>query len=423
MSNACFVRSGNHYSVSRKTPATAIDRLPGGVYSPVVDDKGNVFLEITAPNYRLPKQLFGDIIPNAKTIFKTFTKIRKGLPTGVLLHGKKGTGKSQLAELISNMAIESDMPVIYLDKKLPGHIISLLVTMCSPCVLYIDEIDRVYRDQYRDSDADTLVSVVGSSACNDVLTIITTNKINSLPDAFINRPTRFMFNIEYKYMKDDVVRELVKSSGLGDDVIAYVSSFRRNLTFDVLNTVINLVKEYGSLKKFLTMEHIYNLPSKDEVAVQVVAVKYKDEAPLGDRDVRTTENGIIVNRRDPKDGYVEEFVDLKEFLQQDLKDGLISYKTPNGDYRVIMRIAEEHQYRRRQIDYSHSPSISDDFEKYFDLKTYTDNDKVVDITKKIADKAAKIALESVDKHIAEMSEPEPEPTTLVSRTGLKVTKL
>lgn len=372
MSDTVFIRQGNMIKPVAKTPNTAQETLAPGVYVPTLTPEGELFLEIVKEKYDLPKHIFGDALDNAKTIFETYAVDRKDLPTGVLLSGKKGAGKSLLAEVLGQTAINNNVPVVELRSKLPGNIIRRICDMCSPMVLYIDEIDRLYKNDYERSDMDGLVATIGASSTKNVLTIVTTNKKASLPDAFIDRPTRFMFAIDYSYIAKNVVEEMVKMNGLSDKDLKYLLRLRHSLTYDVLNTYIHLFKKLGSSAEFDLVKHMYNLPTKDSIDVQLLGAAFGEDKILNARNISVS--GTIVEYHD-KDG--SHIADLTEFFSGDYPSGTYSYKTPNGQLRLLLKVSDHIDMYNDRLDlkYDHRASIRDikDFNKRFDITTYSEN--------------------------------------------------
>lgn len=372
MSNAIFARNGNIFKPMAKAPSGALDKLEGGVYTPIITEKGELLVELISDGYSIPEKLYGDIRKNANIIFNSYVE-RANKPTGVMLHGKKGSGKSLLAEVLGSIAIKSNIPVFEIRSKLPGIFVRQLCEMCSPCIIYIDEVDRVYKGEYDRVELDELVSVIGASSATNVLTIITTNKKSALPDAFINRPTRFMFSIDYDFIPEEVVRDITVAAGFGEATVKYLLKVRHNLTYDVLNVYINLFKKYGSHTEYDKVKHLYNLPSEDTLCVSIEAVlDVKADTVINRRNYHTSGCTLSI------EGKSEVMVNLSEFFSGDYPSGLVSYQTPNGEYKVLLKISDSNTNddRQRSLDINFRPSIVDPvtFKESFDLDTWLNAD-------------------------------------------------
>lgn len=129
----------------------------------------------------------------------TFTKqanlYGSRIPKGILLVGIQGTGKSLSAKAIST---EWNLPLLKLDiSKIFAGILGESENKInkaietsesiSPCVLWIDEIDKVFTQNINNTDSGTTLRVTNifltwlSEKKRDVFVIATANNINNLP--------------------------------------------------------------------------------------------------------------------------------------------------------------------------------------------------------------------------------------------------
>nr|WLD06005.1 Ycf46 [Meringosphaera mediterranea] len=116
-------------------------------------------------------------------------------PQGLLLVGIQGTGKSLSAKVIAN---EWQLPLLRLDVgRLFGGLIGesetrirtmiQLAESLSPCVLWIDEIDKAFSENTKNGDSGTTTRVFGtfitwlSEKTTEVFVVATANQISSLP--------------------------------------------------------------------------------------------------------------------------------------------------------------------------------------------------------------------------------------------------
>lgn len=129
----------------------------------------------------------------------TFTKAAYSygvkMPKGILLVGVQGTGKSLSAKTISN---EWQLPLVRLDisqlfsgvlgeseNKIEKTIYTC--TNMAPCILWVDEIDKIFFEQTINNDSGTTQRVTNifltwlSEKKNSVFIVATANKINQLP--------------------------------------------------------------------------------------------------------------------------------------------------------------------------------------------------------------------------------------------------
>nr|QCI07943.1 hypothetical protein [Plumaria plumosa] len=126
-----------------------------------------------------------------------------GIPTpkGILLVGIQGTGKSLSAKAI---AIEWDLPLLKLDMgKIFAGIVGesenrmrQMIKLCeqvAPCVLWIDEIDKIFSNNRSNNDGGTTSRVMHSFLTwlseknNTIFIVATANNISNLPAEILRR--------------------------------------------------------------------------------------------------------------------------------------------------------------------------------------------------------------------------------------------
>ncbi len=122
-------------------------------------------------------------------------------PKGILLVGIQGTGKSLCAKVIS---LEWQLPLLKLDigKIFAGVIgesesrmreMIQLTDKISPCILWIDEIDKIFTKNYNNNDSGTTNRVMNtfitwlSEKNNSVFIVATANNISNLPTEILRR--------------------------------------------------------------------------------------------------------------------------------------------------------------------------------------------------------------------------------------------
>lgn len=123
------------------------------------------------------------------------------LPKGILLVGIQGTGKSLSAKAI---AIEWDLPLLKLDMgKIFAGIVGesenrmrQMIKLCeqiAPCVLWIDEIDKIFTNNNNNNDSGTTSRVMNSFLTwlseknNAIFIVATANNVSTLPGEVLRR--------------------------------------------------------------------------------------------------------------------------------------------------------------------------------------------------------------------------------------------
>ncbi len=122
---------------------------------------------------------------------------------GIILHGKPGTGKTTIGNIICNMV--PDNTVIWItpeilqenNYKAMSSIKALykLADFLSPCIIMLEDLDLFSQDRDRGGDVlglGALMNILdGINTISNSVTIGTTNRLQSIETALANRPGRF----------------------------------------------------------------------------------------------------------------------------------------------------------------------------------------------------------------------------------------
>lgn len=161
-----------------------------------------------------------------------FDQFNVDVPTGIMLHGPPGTGKTMVARAVAN---EIDASFIRLSaselvKKYIGEGARLVRDVFdvarenAPAIIFIDEIDAVATARTADGDGSnevqrTLMQLFteldGFEKDSNIFVIGATNRLDMLDEALL-RPGRFDRKIEVGYPDEDGVRDIL--SVYTDDV-------------------------------------------------------------------------------------------------------------------------------------------------------------------------------------------------------------
>ena len=141
-SKTYYQKCGSRFHITPKVNLHLRDRLPVGTYTVGFDQcKGEYFLE-AIDDFEVKGKLYGDIVKNSDRILRTFAD--RTQPTGVLLVGEKGSGKTLLAKHISiTAAQEGDIPTIVVNKPWVGdEFNSFLQRIDQPAIILFDEFEK-----------------------------------------------------------------------------------------------------------------------------------------------------------------------------------------------------------------------------------------------------------------------------------------
>ena len=107
-----FLRNGNSFKISDEANMDLHTSLPVGNYIIKADQFGNLYLE-KIDSFTAPTRVYGDITKNADRILNTYNT--RGVSTGVMLAGEKGSGKTLLSKQICIDAARSGIPTLVIN--------------------------------------------------------------------------------------------------------------------------------------------------------------------------------------------------------------------------------------------------------------------------------------------------------------------
>lgn len=230
-------------------------KLSPGVYKleEDKDDASWVFAKLHK-KFEVPSILFGSRMQSFSKICRNAYSIG-GNTIGAMFVGQKGCGKSQQAEIICNDAIaENGLPVIVIDKPYPKAVMEAALKAAAPCVVYIDEYEKLYKPEFRKNagdnlpDENELLTLFSDKSLKGVMILITANRMNDLSPYIINRPERFLFRIEYKGADKDAIIDICKHHNLKKDMTEYIVEYAEDTNANV-DTCITLAGVASTLKK------------------------------------------------------------------------------------------------------------------------------------------------------------------------------
>jgi hypothetical protein len=119
---------------------------------------------------------------------------------GVLISGPKGLGKSLTVKNICKDALNRGLPVILVQENL-GHIIPYMDTICQPCVIVMDEFEKLYPNQTRTEQneiegQESLLNLFDSTLAAKKLFLLTCNDVRSISEFLLNRPGRIHYHFK-----------------------------------------------------------------------------------------------------------------------------------------------------------------------------------------------------------------------------------
>lgn len=257
-----FMPGGRNSSIEHST-------LPVGTY--LVDINPYGFFCKRQEDLALPKKMYGNIIPRAARICKTF--LSRPRTTGVLLSGMKGAGKTLLVKTISRAMLDENVPTLLINRPYVGdQFAEFLTSLNTPVVAILDEFEKVYDAEHQEK----MLTLLDGTFDNKILWLLTCNRQNKVDDNFINRPSRIFYNMHYKGMEPDAVRELAKDT-LDDkkrveDISKLSRLFNDEMNFDMVQSAIEELNRYPELKTAELMDMMNLRPNTSSYREEYAAV-------------------------------------------------------------------------------------------------------------------------------------------------------
>jgi predicted AAA+ superfamily ATPase len=262
-------KSAKHYvkkgSTSFSFVDDIVDELPPAFYRPTWDSYNQLAIlekrDIALPKlYRLPDSVFEIIMKDVEHFweseakYKAFGNVYK---RNILLYSVPGNGKTSLINLLSFELIERYRGIIMTINSIQDLI---AYTKCVERVRNVEpnrKIITIIEDfdglVGQDKNAETMLLQIldGNNQYANVVTIATTNYIETLKPSFTNRPSRFNCIIEYKKPNAEV-RKFYFTSKLRDsgidvekqeviDQINRLTQISEGYTFDFCKELAELI--------------------------------------------------------------------------------------------------------------------------------------------------------------------------------------
>lgn len=264
------------YLIRPSHPSPMVDHIGKAIYNVAFNPlDGSVVLNKVKSEFKLPAKIYGDSIKqNADVIWSAYRRKAKEDCVGAIMIGEPGTGKSLTAEILCNKALIADMPVFVFGESVPVEVLYMLATITPAAVFYFDEFSRLgfTKHEYRPGpDRDfrgrapaDLLSFFSDSSLKGHIFILTDNDLSNYPPAFINRPGRFLFRIDYEPLTacdfQQLLNELEMPKSLHETLL--YNHMATPYTYDILLRVHEEVSRLSDASAQLHMLRIMNVPRK-----------------------------------------------------------------------------------------------------------------------------------------------------------------
>lgn len=234
-------------------------KLPAGTYDVSFSEMSGYSLvkradfETTSKVYGPHKELVNQMITHYEQFNSNF---------GVILGGRKGTGKTMTARLLSEAFKAKEIPTIIISKATPG-LPDFIQSIEQEVFILFDEFEKVFpkgNSDTKDLQSQFLPVFDGLSNTKHFY-MVTINDYNKLNDYFLGRTGRFYYNITFDAIGKDEITEILtdkldKSLKLDINRLSFILSII-DVNYDQLMSIIkelNLGSSIDYIFKYLNLD-------------------------------------------------------------------------------------------------------------------------------------------------------------------------
>lgn len=300
-----FAISGDNVFAFKQTEGSVVDVIPAGLYSIENHPFAGYYLKKKSDHIELPAAIYGSTLDRAARCFSTFDRTAEPLTIG--LFGSKGAGKTLLANVMAQEAIDRGMPVIDVSDSftIDRDYLAFIESLGSIVVLFdeflkrlgsldlpISDDERKYNAKSARADAaqDNMLTFLQGTGNSKRLTILIDNKSDNLSDYIKDRPGRMRYRYDYESIEPEVVQAVGKDAGLTEAQIESLVIYTQttHATFDVLRVIVQEWTFFPTAT-LSDITKVLNVPSVNSYESILYSVKLLD-VPKGSEYSKSSDN-------------------------------------------------------------------------------------------------------------------------------------
>lgn len=234
-------------------------KLPAGTYDVLFSEMSGYSL-VKRTDFETTDKVYGPHNDLVKQMIARYEQFNSNF--GVILGGRKGTGKTMTARLLSEAFKAKDIPTIIISKATPG-LPDFIQSIEQEVFILFDEFEKVFpkgTSDTKDLQSQFLPVFDGLSNTKHFY-MITINDYNKLNDYFLGRTGRFYYNITFDAIgKDEIIEiltdKLDKFLKLDINRLSFILSII-DVNYDQLMSIIkelNLGSSIDYIFKYLNLD-------------------------------------------------------------------------------------------------------------------------------------------------------------------------
>lgn len=345
---AFYTREGTAFLPSSALPADIHNILPTGNYIVKCTPTGQFYLD-QVDTFNITGKVYGDTTAKAKRILNTFND--RPNCTGVLLAGEKGSGKTMLGKMISQLAGEAGMPTLIINTPFCGDNFNQFIQRIDqPTVILFDEFEKVFDSEQQEA----ILTLLDGAFPTKKLFILTCNDQYRIDQHMRNRPGRIYYMLEFKgldisFIEEYCMERLDDKSHIPS--ICKVSSMFHAFNFDLLKALVEEMNRYHE-SPVKALEMLNAKPSTSHGSYNIELTVDGKVIPVADISPEDWDGSPIVRSEFTINHYTPSYdaEDSEEhdhlFLATDLKKihantGQLEYINAQGDKAVFTRVTHQ----------------------------------------------------------------------------------
>ena len=348
---------------------TVKDEIPPGTYVVKFSPLSGYSLE-RQKNFKNKIKVYGNHLKLRDKMLRRYESSEKNF--GVILDGKKGTGKSMLARLVSEKLIEKGIPTIIIKEDSDG-ITDFINSIEQPVLILMDEFEKIFIKNDECPEDDTQVKFLnvfdGISNLKHFY-MITINDYDKLNNYLKGRTGRFYYDFKFGDISADEIEEYV------DDNLTCELDIEKEKLISILNRIKTNYDQLEAIIKELN----YGESLRDTLTYLNLGIYDIDLQFINIRVFLSDGDHLDINRR----VWIGGIEEIKSHFDLDVSNKIAD---EYDNFPYVLTIPEDaYIYKRDSIEIDSSKvSLSPVFDEI--------NDDDMEIAKKCCPKIKSISME------------------------------